>query len=283
MKKYYICYIAIVLAALLAACELNGKQRERIGEIAGDVVEEIKGEAKTEGETTAETEEIDDLEIPTGNSGQSATVRRRSSYTLSYNHDTREPNWVAWVLTADHASGSVKRMSFEDDEDMPAPKGCLSDYYNSGFDRGHMCPAADNKWSVDAMHDCFLITNICPQNANLNSGVWNTIEQQCRDWARKYGRIYIVCGPIFLNREHRRIGRNKVVVPEAFFKVVLCMEGIPKAIGFVCRNQSQKGRKQNEFVNTIDQVERITGYDFFSKLPDDVENEVESKCDIEDW
>lgn len=303
MKKYNIYYIAIfIIAAFLSACELNGKQREVAKEIANEIIYEIQkeGDKGAEAGMIAETKAdsrggsdaddiaeadagIADLEIPIGNSKLSATVKKRTSYTLSYNHDTKEPNWVAWVLTADRAKGKVKRMSFEDDEDMPDPKGYLADYYNSGFDRGHMCPAADNKWSEDAMRDCFLITNICPQNPSLNSGVWNTIEKQCRDWAQKYGRIYIVCGPIFLNQQHRKIGSNKVVVPEAFFKVVLCMEGTPKAIGFVCRNQSQKGRKKNEFVNTIDQVERITGYDFFSKLPDDVENVVESKCDINDW
>ena len=210
----------------------------------------------------------------------SGTIKRRFAYTVSYNHGTRQPNWVAWTLTRAHASGKLKRGDFEDDMDMPSPKGTKADYFNTGFDRGHMCPAGDNKWSQQAMDECFLMTNMCPQNHSLNAGVWNTIEQQCRNWAKQYGKVYIVCGPIFLNKEHRKLGKNKVVVPDAFFKVVLHTGKNPQAVGFICRNQSQKGRKKTEFVNSVDEVERITGYDFFPQLPDDVEKRVEAKAEM---
>ena len=232
-----------------------------------------------------ESSALDGVEIPVykGKVKLSETVKHRYSYVVSYNHDTKQPNWVAWKLTAAHASGPVGRMDFQDDDDMPDPKGYLSDYYNSGYDRGHMCPAGDNKWSEKAMEDCFLITNMCPQNNGLNRGMWNSIEQQCRTWAKKYGVVYIVCGPIYLNKEHRKLGKNKVVVPDAFFKVVLCPGDKPKAIGFVCRNESQKGRKKTDFINTIDDVERITGYDFFSKLPDGIEKKIEAHADINEW
>ena len=161
------------------------------------------------------------LEIPIYKGKLSQTIKRRTAYTVSYNHDTRQPNWVAWVLTREHASGNLPRADFEDDMDMPSPKGTKADYYNSGYDRGHMCPAGDNKWSQKAMNECFLMTNMCPQNHSLNAGVWNTIEQQCRTWAKKYGKVYIVCGPVFLNKQHRKLGKNKVLVPDAFFKVIL--------------------------------------------------------------
>lgn len=225
------------------------------------------------------------LEIPVvqkkaANSKASGTIKRRFAYTVSYNHGTRQPNWVAWTLTRAHASGKLKRGDFEDDMDMPSPKGTKADYFNTGFDRGHMCPAGDNKWSQKAMDECFLMTNMCPQNHSLNAGVWNTIEQQCRNWAKQYGKVYIVCGPIFLNKQHRKLGKNKVVVPDAFFKVVLHTGNNPQAVGFICRNQSQKGRKKTEFVNSVDEVERITGYDFFPQLPDDVEKRVEAKAEM---
>ncbi len=228
-------------------------------------------------------ENVAGLEIPTYNKQLSQTVKHRTAYTVSYNHDTRQPNWVAWVLTKEHASGKVQRTDFEDDTEMPAPRGDKSDYYNSGFDRGHMCPAGDNKWSEKAMRECFLMTNMCPQNHSLNAGVWNTIEQQCRTWAKKYGKVYIVCGPIYLNSQHRKLGKNKVVVPDAFFKVILRTGSNPQAIGFVCRNQSQKGKKKTDFVNSVDEVERITGFDFFSKLPDNIEKKVEAKADLSQW
>ena len=224
------------------------------------------------------------IEIPTGGNVSSETIVKRTAYTLSYNHDHKQPNWVAWKLTREHAaSENVKRQDFEDDPDLPSPKATKADYYNSGFDRGHLCPAGDNKWSETAMRECCLMSNICPQNSELNSGRWNSIEKRCRQWAQKYGSVYIVTGPIYLNTQHKRIGKGKVTVPEAFFKVILCLEGKPKAIGFICRNQSQKGRKQSDFVNSVDEVERITGYDFFSLLPDDIENVIEAHASLDEW
>ena len=217
------------------------------------------------------------------NGKASGTIKRRFAYTVSYNHGTRQPNWVAWTLTRAHASGKLKRGDFEDDMDMPSPKGTKADYFNTGFDRGHLCPAGDNKWSQKAMDECFLMTNMCPQTHALNAGIWNSIEQQCRTWAKKYGKVYIVCGPIFLNKQHRKLGKNKVVVPDAFFKVILRTGKNPQAIGFICRNQSAKGLQKKDFVNSIDEVERITGYDFFSKLPDNVERKIEAKADLSNW
>lgn len=120
--------------------------------------------------------DVPGLEIPVvqkkaANSKASGTIKRRFAYTVSYNHGTRQPNWVAWTLTRAHASGKLKRGDFEDDMDMPSPKGTKADYFNTGFDRGHMCPAGDNKWSQQAMDECFLMTNMCPQNHSLNAGV----------------------------------------------------------------------------------------------------------------
>lgn len=229
--------------------------------------------------------EYKDLEIPARLKSVPEQILRRTGYTVSYNSNRRVPNWVAWCLTPKRLTGNSKRSDakFHEDTDVPEPRAIDFDYVRSVYDRGHMCPAGDNKWSEKAMEDCFRITNMCPQDGGLNRGMWNSIEQQCRAWAKKYGKVYVVCGPIYLNQQHRKIGKNKVVVPEAFFKVVLCMEGTPKAIGFICRNQSQKGKKKTDFINTIDDVERITGYDFFSKLPDDIEDKVEAHADINEW
>ena len=106
----------------------------------------------------------------------------RKNYVVSYNSDTKCPNWVFWQLTREHADGNVKRpdYAFHEDMEVPAPRAELADYKGSGYDRGHMCPAGDNKWDADAMYESFLMTNMCPQNQNLNSGLWNQIEMQCR-------------------------------------------------------------------------------------------------------
>lgn len=210
-------------------------------------------------------------------------ILQKTSYITSYNKDTKIPNWVAWNLSGSHTDGPFKRMSnFYEDDDVPSPRATLDDYRGSGWSRGHMCPAGDNKWNEWAMYDTFSLTNVCPQNASLNSGLWNSIEMDCRNWARKFGDIYIICGPIFMNREHEVIGVNKVLVPEAFFKVVLCLNGKPKGIGFIVRN-TDGTKKRDLYYNSIDQVERITGMDFFPTLSDEIEDEVEATANINDW
>ena len=210
-------------------------------------------------------------------------ILRRASYITSYNKETRIPNWVAWHLTAEQTDGPYKRLSnFHEDEDVPTPRATLSDYRGSGWSRGHMCPAGDNKWDEKAMYDSFSLINVCPQNSSLNSGLWNSIEMDCRKWARKYGDIYIVCGPVLMKGNHETIGENDVVVPEAFFKVVLCLKGQPKAFGFIVRN-TDGNKKRDLYYNSVDQVERITGIDFFPALPDDIEDEVEANANIKDW
>ena len=108
------------------------------------------------------------------------------------------------------------------------------------------------------------------------------IERDCRKWAKKYGEVYIVCGPVLLNKEHETIGKNKVVVPEAFFKVILRLNPKPAAIGFLVRNNEGK-KKRDQYINTVDDVERITGIDFFPALPDSLENVVEAYANINDW
>ena len=257
--------------------------KENMQEAANASGSESAAENKQETAGEGANLEAQGLEIPVSKVKVSETIKHRLAYTVSYNHDTRQPNWVAWTLTRAHASGKLKRGDFEDDMDMPSPKGTKADYFNTGFDRGHLCPAGDNKWSQKAMDECFLMTNMCPQTHALNAGIWNSIEQQCRTWAKKYGKVYIVCGPIFLNKQHRKLGKNKVVVPDAFFKVILRTGKNPQAIGFICRNQSAKGLQKKDFVNSIDEVERITGYDFFSKLPDNVERKIEAKADLSNW
>lgn len=224
------------------------------------------------------------LEIPTSKQGTQEQILKRLAYTVSYNKDLRLPNWVAWHLTGAHTDGSYKRagIKFAEDEDVPAPRATNLDYVQSGYDRGHMCPSGDNKWSEQAQVESFLYTNCCPQLHNLNAGDWEELESQCREWAKKYGDVYIVCGPVLMNKRHKTIGKNKVVVPEAFFKVVLRMGKQPAAIGFIYRNEPNN-KSMSSYVNSVDDVERITGIDFFPALPDDVEKSVEANAHLSEW
>lgn len=229
---------------------------------------------------------VPDSLLPLTKKGVPEQLLRRKAYVSSFNRTTLMPNWVAWKLTAAHTDGDIQRkgVKFHPDDDVPEPYRVTTyDYMQSGYDRGHMCPAADNRWDRRAMDECFLMTNMCPQNHGLNAGDWNEMEMQCRRWAKEYGEVYIVAGPILYRGKHATIGQeHRVTVPEAFFKVVLCLKGTPKAIGFIYRN-TDGNRPKGDYVNSIDEVERITGYDFFHGLNKKVQDKVEKEADLGLW
>lgn len=283
-RAYFLLFIAVVA---LCSCDLAKNNKALISEAGKTLVEELDqkdGEAGACDASAGAAEADDKLVMQTSPKGTPEQILKRTGYVASYNKTTLLPNWVAWHLTAERTEGSAKRsgVDFAEDTEVPEPRATDWDYYNSGYDRGHMCPAADNKWSKKAMEESFLFTNMCPQNGNLNRGDWNEMEMACRKWAKKYGDLYIVCGPILYKGKHKTIGKNKVVVPEAFFKVVLRTGDNPQAIGFIYKNTSGN-RPKDSYVNTVDEVERITGIDFFSSLPDDVEKKVEAECDLGLW
>lgn len=283
-RAYFLLFIAVVA---LCSCDLAKNNKALISEAGKALVEELDQKDGEAGvcDASAEAAEADDkLVMQTSPKGTPEQILKRTGYVASYNKTTLLPNWVAWHLTAERTEGSAKRsgVDFAEDTEVPEPRATDWDYYNSGYDRGHMCPAADNKWSKKAMEESFLFTNMCPQNGNLNRGDWNEMEMACRKWAKKYGDLYIVCGPILYKGKHKTIGKNKVVVPEAFFKAVLRTGDNPQAIGFIYKNTSGN-RPKDSYVNTVDEVERITGIDFFPSLPDDVEKKVEAECDLGLW
>lgn len=218
------------------------------------------------------------LEIPIMKSNTGGQILKRKGYTLSYNADYKTPQWVAWELTKKETKGKERRTDkFLPDPDVRGAKAYTGDYTKSGYDRGHMAPAADMKWNRKAMEESFYMSNICPQNPNLNRGDWNDLEEKSRHWAKKYGVVYIACGPIYDNKRPKRIGNNKVAVPDAFYKVVLINDKKnPKAIGFIFPNKA--GHKPlKKYVVTVDSVEKRTNIDFFSALPDEIENKIEAE------
>ena len=287
MNKVKFLVLSLCSFVVLSSCDFLERNKPLVNEVGRALVDEIENSQRSGGVADAASAPVaggDELLSQDTPDGVPEQMLRRTGYTASYNKATKLPNWVAWHLTADRTTGPAKRsgVDFQADMDVPAPRAEDSDYYGSGYYRGHMCPAADNKYSEKAMEESFLFTNMCPQNGNLNRGDWNEMEQACRRWAKEYGGVYVVCGPILYKGKHKTIGKNKVVVPEAFFKVVLRTGENPKAIGFIYKN-AEGNRPKGDYVNTVDEVERITGIDFFPSLPDDVENKVEATADIADW
>ena len=250
--------------------------------VVPDEVETPKDSQRCEGWST-----LSDVGFPVIPDSLASTVLERYCYTVSHNKNTRQPNWVMWQLTGEHVMNKKEDVwsDYREDEELPVEeRATLDDYAASGYDRGHMCPGGDCNWDDEGRNETFVLSNMCPQNPLLNRGDWKEIENACRKWAQKYGSVYVVCGPMFFKSQvHERIGPHQVPVPEAFFKVVLCVDGDdPKGIGFICRN-TDGNRKKDFYVNTIRQVERITGYQFFPNLADSIKNMVYDMDDINAW
>ncbi len=254
------------------------------------------------------SDELFDLLVPAMPGFTPSIILERITYITSYNNKTLNPNWVSWSLTREHTDGpfSRKGVPYSDESgkalgissfspemvrnsyfiDMQAskPRQEHSDWreHPSNIDHGHMCPAADCKWSKEVMNQSFLLTNMCPQNHKLNEGDWNTLEEHCRTWANKYGEVFIVAGPIFCEEVKNTFGANKIAIPDAFFKVILCLKGKPKAIGFIYKNDASRQPMRNQ-VKSVDEVEEITGFDFFHNLPDDIEDKIEKISNLKEW
>lgn len=224
-----------------------------------------------------------DLEIPTLLTPRQQQIIRHTGYTVSYNKDTKLPNWVSYELTRAETKGKEKRSNrFIAD---PLVKGAIAtnaDYTRSGYDKGHMAPAADMKWSPVAMNESFYFSNMCPQHPQLNRRGWKKLEDKIRDWAVVDSAIIIICGPV-IKKQPKTIGKNKVVVPQQFFKVILSPFVKPmRAIGFLFNNE-QSVDPLSAYVVTVDSIERLTNMDFFSLLPDEIENKIEAEANYFQW
>lgn len=232
--------------------------------------------------TTGESTRIENLELPSPIAGEE--IIKHTGYTLSYNEENELPSYVAYELTKDEVLGPVERNdSFREDPYVRTGSATLEDYRGSGYDRGHMAPAADFKWSEKAMEDTFYMSNMAPQDPSFNRGIWADLEAVVRNMAYDEGTIYVVTGPVLTDGPYKTIGENKVSVPKNFYKVVLKYDGDnSKAIGFVLENENSD-RDIESFALSVDEVEKITGIDFFPLLEDTIEKNVERKEDTSDW
>lgn len=228
------------------------------------------------------------LEIPAPLANGREQIIYHIGYTVSYNGQRRLPNWVAYELTPEETSGPATRQNrfVPDPEVPPNETATTDDYRHSGYDRGHMAPAGDMKWSEQAMRESFYLSNICPQHPALNRGIWKRLEDLVRRQAETRGSVYVVCGPIAAG-DAPRIGRQGVAVPQRFFKALLQEAGGAwSAIGFVFDNGAAEDDADDALrvhTLTVDSLERLTGMDFFPRLPDSVETAVERETDLDWW
>ena len=206
-------------------------------------------------------------------------------YVSSYNTQTLIPNWVAYELTDVETYGDATRQDilFSMDRSFKGKQAMREDYAGSGWTKGHMAPAGDFSWSQDAMEESFYFMNVCPQREELNKKDWQYLEKQVRRWAREFGKVWVITGPIVGDNRYGTIGANHVVVPDAFFKAVLAQDGLGyQAIGFIMQNDDKRYFLE-KCAYSIDELERRTGMDFFPLLPDELENAAEASYDLAFW
>lgn len=223
----------------------------------------------------------DGLEIPSLH--KQDVIIKHLGYTLSYNEKHEQANWVAYQLTSDKTKKKVSRSNdFEPDAAVPTGSANGDDYKGSGYDRGHLAPAADMEWSEQAMQESFYYSNMSPQVPGFNRGIWKHLEEQVRQWAIDNQSVYVVTGPV-LSEGLSTIGSNKVSVPQFYYKVILdYTQPSLKGIGFIMPNASSELALRT-FAVSIDSVEKVTGLDFFPQLPDSIENRIESSLCIDCW
>lgn len=223
---------------------------------------------------------VPDELLPTSTTG---AVLHQTYYALSYSEDHEQAEWVAYELTRDRLNANwVERATvFRPDPNVRTESATPRDYTGSGYDRGHLVPAADMAFDTLAMNETFLMSNISPQERAFNGGVWRELEECVRDWARKFDKVYVATGPVLTQPGKGQIGFNKVTVPAAYYKVVLAPKQ-HRAIAFVLPN-AVSDRPLMEYACTIDRVEALTGIDFFPKLLSGLNEELEGSMDKDAW
>ena len=212
-------------------------------------------------------------------------IVKHAALILSYNNQHEQPNWVAHMVTKDVLYGTIGRTNdFRPDPDLKCGSMDSVDYWNSGYDRGHMAPSADFRWSLKALSESYFYSNMSPQVPELNRGAWSKLENQGREWALDCGELYVITGPI-LNDKLKKVlqGSLNLSIPEYYYKIILdYKEPDYKAIAFVMPNINVTQPVLN-YVVTIDEVENKTGIDFFPALEDSLEERLEKTSHISDW
>lgn len=209
-------------------------------------------------------------------------------YACSYNRNTLIPNWVAYELTSEEVNPPVKVKGKDSFRWDPLTNGQRTafreDYKNdAGWQRGHMAPRADMRWSVQAYEESFYLSNICPQNGDLNSGDWATTERLARRIATRYGSVYIICGPIIGENRYGHIGGHGVIVPDAFFKALLVRIGSTyHSIAMILPNEGTHHAPRHYWC-TVNELESLIGLDLFPGLNDSYEEDVEGRIDPKLW
>ena len=209
-------------------------------------------------------------------------VINHNYYTVSYNENHEQANWVHYELNSYMLTGTTKRTdNFRIDPNVTTESATTYDYKGSGYDRGHLAPAGDMKISFTSMSESFFMSNISPQNRSFNRGGWKKLESLVRVWAKK-NKIFITTAGVLNDNDLKKTGsKNSVSVPREFYKLIY-MPSEKKMIGFLMPNQKINGQLK-DYVVSVDTVEELTGIDFYSELDDVLEEKLEAEVNPGKW
>lgn len=235
---------------------------------------------------------------PAVNHAKDHERRDYQHYSICYREAYEQAEWSAYCLEESELVKNAKRSDdFRPDPAISTGSATLADYKGAGYDRGHLSPAADFAFSQEAMSETFYMSNMSPQAGSFNRGIWKDLETEVRNWAKKFGKVYVISGPVLDEpaEAYATIGANKVSVPKYYYKVLMAPlyeneadRNSPSdaksitAIGFILPNKKCDDSFFNYAV-TIDEVEKRTGLDFFAELEDNQEEALESAYNIEIW
>lgn len=232
---------------------------------------------------SAHVKRTDDSEhILFGYPGQEKIILKRKGYVLGYNPDKKVADWVSYHFTDAYCVKNAPRINdFRPDPDLPiGQRAELKDYNRSGYDRGHLAPAADMARDKQTMSESFLLSNMAPQiGRGFNRGIWKKLEDKVRGWVRQRKNIYVIDGPIYDGSINKTIGSDKVAVPNRFYKIIVsCTESGENldVIAFILPNKKNPNSMLPKFITSIDEIEKETGLDFLHDLDDATENKLEA-------
>jgi endonuclease G, mitochondrial len=237
--------------------------------------EEIQ-KKNTQTTTYLDTEKFDFSPTSTSND-----IYTNDAYSFSYKEEYEQSEWVAYELNkSDLVTKDYDRPYFNQDKSVKTKSADWRNFKNSGYNKGHLCPAADRKSSYEMYEKTFLTSNASPQLYDFNAGLWNRLEQKVRYWASRYNGVYVITGGV-LEKNLKTIGSEDVAVPNYFYKVILTKDK-KNMIGFLVPHEDSD-KPLYDFVVPVDEIEKMTGIDFFSALPDDIEEKLEANKGYKNW
>ena len=216
---------------------------------------------------------------------------------VAFNRDHNVADWVAFRLRREDLLSPVveRKDNFHADGEVPEKHQVVhSDYTRTGYDRGHLAPAAAMKWSFYAMNDSFFMSNIAPQvGVGFNQHIWKSLERKMRQWGCQRGLLYVVTGPLYEDNPIKKLSYDKdgdgkddngvlVDVPSHFFKFALDANRM-EAIAFILPNQKLKTKDLPKYLTSINDIEARSRLDFLKDIWDGAEQIIESHVQPELW